>query len=117
MVTDILSTLKALHYGGDQRNFTFDKFCTAHVDQHNRHAALAKWNVPPLEETMKIHYFEDGITDLSFATVKSMILVDRTRFQDFGSVMWVYVNFKHSQKAEAPAHITNPNMADIKQND
>ncbi len=103
MVADILSTLKALHYGGDQRNFTFDKFCTAHVDQHNRHAALAKWNVPPLEESMRIHYFEDGITDLSFAAVKSTILVDRTRFQDFESVIRVYVNFKCSQKAEAPA--------------
>jgi hypothetical protein len=103
MVANILSTLKALHYGGDRRNFTFDKFCTAHVDQHNCHAALAKWNVPPLEETMKIHYFEDGITDPSFAAVKSTILVDRTRLQDFESVMRVYVNFKHSQKAEAPA--------------
>ncbi len=72
---------EAVHYGGDWRNFTFDKYCTAHVDQHNRHATLAKWNVPPLEETMKIHYFEDGITDPSFAAVKSTILVDRTRFQ------------------------------------
>ncbi len=103
MVADILSTLKALHYGGDRRNFTFDKFCTAHVDQHNRHAALAGWNVPPLEESMKIHYFEDGITDPSFAAVKSMILVDRTRFQDCESMMRVYVNSKCSQKAEAPA--------------
>jgi hypothetical protein len=103
MVADILLTLKALHYGGDWRNFTFDKFCTAHVDQHNCHAALAEWNVPPLEETMKIHYFEDGITDPSFAAVKSTMLVDCTRFQDFKSVMWVYVNFKRSQKAEAPA--------------
>ncbi len=103
MVANILSTLKALHYGGDRRNFTFDKYCTAHVDQHNRHTALAEWNVVPLEEMMKIHYFEDGITDPSFATVKSTILVDRTRFQDFESVMRVYVNFKRSQKAEAPA--------------
>jgi hypothetical protein len=59
--------------------------------------------VPPLEESMKIHYFEDEITNPSFATVKSMILVDRTRFQDFESMMRVYVNFKRSQKAEAPA--------------
>jgi hypothetical protein len=103
IVADILSTLKALHYGGDWRNFTFDKYCTAHVDQHNCHAALAEWNVAPLEETMMIHYFEDGITDPSFAAVKNTILVDRTRFQDFESVMWVYVNFKRSQKAEAPA--------------
>jgi hypothetical protein len=42
MVADILSTLKALHYSGDWRNFMFDKYCTAYVDQHNHRAALAK---------------------------------------------------------------------------
>jgi hypothetical protein len=83
----------------------FDKYCTAHVDQHNRHAALAKWNVKPLEEeTMKIHYFEDGITDPSFASVKSTIQVDRTKIQDFDTVMRLYLNYKCLQKAEAPTH-------------
>ncbi len=53
---------------------------------------------------MKIHYFEDGITDPSFASVKSTILVDRTKFQEFDAVMCLYVNYKHSQKAEAPTH-------------
>jgi hypothetical protein len=38
MVSDILTTLKALHYGGDRKNFNFDKYCTTHVEQHNRHA-------------------------------------------------------------------------------
>jgi hypothetical protein len=104
MVADILSTLKSLHYSCDQRNFTFDKYCTAHVDQHNRHAALAEWNVKLLEESMKIHYFEDGITDLSFASVKSTILVDCTKFQEFDAVMCLYANYKRSQKAEAPTH-------------
>jgi hypothetical protein len=35
MVSEILLTLKSLHYSGDCKNFTFDKYCTAHVDQHN----------------------------------------------------------------------------------
>jgi hypothetical protein len=104
IVTDILLTLKSFHYSGDRRSFTFDKYCTAHVDQHNCHAALAEWNMKPLEETMKIHYFKGGITDLSFASVKSTILVDHTKFQDFDVVMWLYVNYKHSQKAETPTH-------------
>jgi hypothetical protein len=104
MVADILLTLKSLHDSGDKRTFTFDKYCTAHVDQHNCHAALAKWNVKPLKETMKIHYFESGITDPSFASVKSTILVDRTKFQDFVTVMRLYVNYKHLQKAETPTH-------------
>jgi hypothetical protein len=103
MVADVLLTLEALHYGGDQRNFTFDKYCTAHVDQNNRHAALAEYGVTPREESMKIHYFEDGISDLSLAAVKTTILIDRTRFVVFDSVMRVYVNFKRAQKPEAPA--------------
>ncbi len=103
MVADVLSTLKALHYSGDHKNFTFDKFCTAHVDQHNRHAALAEYDVLPLVESMKIHYFEDGITDPSLAAVETTILVDRTKFKDFESVMRVFVNFKRAQKPEAPA--------------
>jgi hypothetical protein len=103
MVADVLLTLKALHYSGDRRNLTFDKYCTAHVDQHNPHAALAKYDVAPLEESMKIHYFEDGISDPLLAAVKITILVDRTRFESFDSVMRVYVNFKRAQKPEAPA--------------
>ena len=57
----------------------------------------------PLEDSMKIHYFEDGIIDPSLAVVKTTILVDRSRFEDFDSVMRVYVNFKRAQKPEAPA--------------
>jgi hypothetical protein len=103
MVADVLLTLKALHYGGDWRNFMFDKYCTAHVDQHNRHAALTEYDVAPLEECMKIQYFEDGIFDRLLAAVKTTILVDHTRFKNFDSVMRVYVNFKLVQKPEAPA--------------
>jgi hypothetical protein len=45
IVAEILLTLNSLHYSGDRRNFTFDKYCTAHVDQYNCHTALAEWNV------------------------------------------------------------------------
>jgi hypothetical protein len=104
MVSEILLTLKSLHYSGDCRNFMVDKYCTAHVNQHNCHAALSKWNVKLLEETMMIHYFEGGITYPSFASIKSMIMVDYQKFQDFDAVMWLYINCKHFQKAETPTH-------------
>jgi hypothetical protein len=42
MYSNILTTLKALHYLGDCKNFTFNKYGTAHVEQHNHHAFLAK---------------------------------------------------------------------------
>jgi hypothetical protein len=107
MVSDILSTLKSLHYSGDHKKINFDKYCTARVEQHNRHAALAEYDVAPLEETMKIHYFEDGISDSSFASVKSRIVVDHQMFQEFDAVMRLYVNYKRTQKAEAPTHQTH----------
>jgi hypothetical protein len=59
--SDILSTLKSLHYSGDRKNFIFYKYCTTYIEQHNCHASLLEYNVPPLEETMKIHFFEEGI--------------------------------------------------------
>jgi hypothetical protein len=31
------------------------------VEQHNHHASLVEHGVAPLEESMKIHYFEVGI--------------------------------------------------------
>jgi hypothetical protein len=114
MVSEILLTLKSLHYSGDCKNFTFDKYCTAHVDQHNRHAALSEWNVKPLEETMKVHYFEGRITDLSFASAKSTIMVDYQKFQEFDAVMWLYVNYKRSQKAETPTHQALCNVSALK---
>ncbi len=95
MVSKILLTLKSLHYSGDRKNFTFDKYCTAHVDKHNHHAALSEWNVKPLEESMKIYYFEDGITDPSFASVKSTIMVDRQKFQELDIVMRLLITSAH----------------------
>ena len=74
------------------------------MDQHNCHAALAKWNVKPFEETMKIYYFKNGITDPTFASIRSTIIVDRTKFQEFDAVMCLYVNYKRSQKAETPTN-------------
>jgi len=47
MYNEILTTLEAMYYSCDLKNFTFDKYCTAHVEQHNRHASLADYNVPP----------------------------------------------------------------------
>ncbi len=58
----------------------------------------------PLEETMKIHYFEDRITNPFFASVKSTIMVDCQKFQEFDAVMRLYVNYKCTQKAEALTH-------------
>ncbi len=81
MVSDILTTLKSLHYSNDHKIFNFKKYCTAHMERHNRHAALAEYGVTPFEETMKIHYFKDWISD-------SLLPLSRARLQ------WTVKKFK-----------------------
>ncbi len=99
MHSNIISTLKTLYYSGDRKNYNFDKYCTAHVEQHNRLTALLEFGVQDLNEATKIHYFEEeGIKDDSFNSVKTTILVDRSKFPDFNSVMNLYSNLKCSQK-------------------
>jgi hypothetical protein len=98
MHADIILTLKTLFYSGDRKNYTVDKYCTAHVEQHNRLSALLEFGVQGLDESMKIHYFQEGIKDDSFNPVKTMILVDRSKFQEVNSVMNLYTNFKRTQK-------------------
>jgi hypothetical protein len=98
MHSNIILTLKTLFYSGDRKNYNFDKYCTAHVEQHNRLSALLEYEVQGLDEAMKVHYFEEGINDNSFNSVKTMILANRKKFPDFMSVMNLYSNFKRTQK-------------------
>ena len=100
MYAEIIGTLKLMFYKGDLKNYNFDKYCTAHVEQHNRLAALQEYGVQGLDEAMKIHYFEEGIKDDSLTAAKTMILADRTKFPDFTSVMNLYSNLKRTQKTD-----------------
>jgi hypothetical protein len=100
MRNDIISSLKSKIYQGDRKNFNFDKYCLAHVAEHNRYASLVEYGVNPLEESMKILYFEDGIKDPFLDAARNTILVDRTWFQDFESVMNMYVTSKQSQRSD-----------------
>jgi hypothetical protein len=72
MYSDVRLTIKSLHYSGNHKNFTFDKYCTAHVEQHSQHTSLLKYSVAPLEESMKIHFFEEGITDSPLALSRAL---------------------------------------------
>ena len=87
MHSDIITTLKNLYYSGDHNNYNFDKYCTAHIEQHNQLNALNKFGVPDMGEDMKIHYFKEGIKDDSFNSVKTTILVDCSKFPNFNSGM------------------------------
>jgi hypothetical protein len=104
MASGILSTLKNLHHTGDHANFTFNKYCTAHVQQHNHHAALLEYGVQPLKERVKILHFQEGIKDPTFEPVRSSIIIGNAdgKFQDIDSVMTTYMTFKRAQKSSTP---------------
>jgi hypothetical protein len=53
----------------------------------------------PLEESMKIHYFEKGIRDPTLESARNTILVNRPNFPDFDSIMQLYVTSKREQKS------------------
>ena len=67
----------------------------------NHHTFLLEYDVALLEESMKIHYFEEGIKDPTLDAAQNAILVNRLQFPDFDSVMHLYVTSKQSQKSEA----------------
>jgi hypothetical protein len=99
MVNDILSSLKSKIYQGDRKNFNFDKYCLTNVAEHNRHTSLVEYDVTPLEDSMKIHFFEEGIKDPTLDAARNAIMVNRTQFPDFDSVMQLYMTSKQSQKS------------------
>jgi hypothetical protein len=76
MVNDVLSSLKSKIYQGDRKNWNFDKYCLVHVAEHNRHTSLLEYGIAPLEKSMKIHYFEEGIKDPTLDAARNAILVN-----------------------------------------
>jgi hypothetical protein len=101
MVNDVLSSLKSKIYQGVCKNWNFDKYCLAHVAEPNHHSSLLDYGIAPLDESMKIHYFEEGIKDPTLDAARNAILVNRSQFPDFDIVMHLYVTSKRSQKPEA----------------
>jgi len=45
MVNNVLLSLKSKIYQSDRKNFNFDKYCLAHVAEHNRHVSLLEYNI------------------------------------------------------------------------
>ena len=83
MSASILHTLKTLHYSGDHKNFTFDKFVTAQVKQHNLADSLIDLGQDPLSKPQKIHFFLEGIQDPTLSASKNMVISDPNKYSTF----------------------------------
>jgi len=91
-----VTKLQSFRYEGDQKNFNFDKYVTLHVEQHNQHSDLTEYGVKPLDESLKIHWFKDGIKCMSLDAVKAVITTNKERYSQFDSIKDAYVDFKHT---------------------
>jgi len=89
----IVAKLQTFTYDGDQKNFNFDKYVTLHVEQHNLHADLTEYGVLPLDESLKILWFQNGIKCSALDAVKALINANKALFTQFDSVKDTYVDF------------------------
>jgi hypothetical protein len=93
---------KLLQYDGDRRNFDFNKYVALHVVGHNNHDDLGAYSVEPLTKSLKILWFQKGITDKSLDAVRASILAALASYTTFTAMQDAYVNFKLTQKATEP---------------
>ena len=98
----IMTKLQSFRYDGDRRGFGFDKYVALHVGAHNDHDELQAYDVAPLEESLKILWFQNGIQDKSFDAVRAAICANPGNYTTFTAVQEAYVNFKLQQKATEP---------------
>jgi hypothetical protein len=97
-----LSKLSALQYDGhsNPKNWNFDKYTLAHVAQHNiLHTLAMDYGVDPVSEMMKIKYYQDGITDPFFNSVRLSITTSPHLFTTFDQVQEHYTIFKRTTSA------------------
>ena len=92
----IVTKLQSFRYEGDRKNFNFDKYVTLHVEQHNLYSDLTEYGVKPLDESLKILWFLDGIKCVSLDAVKASIFTNKDKYSQFDSVKDAYVDFKRT---------------------
>ena len=98
----IMTKLQSLRFDGERRGFPFDKYVALHVQGHVEHDDLQQYGVDPLTDSLKILWFQNGITDKSLDAVRASINANPTSFTTFSAVQEAYVSFKLQQKQIDP---------------
>jgi len=67
---------------------------TLHVEQHNLHADLTEYGVSPIDESLKILWFQNGIKCPALDAAKASINANKANFTRYDTVKDTYVEFK-----------------------
>jgi hypothetical protein len=97
-----LKRLSDLKYNGfsNPKNWNFDKYTIAHVSAHNTlHTLHMDYDVDAMPESLKIKYYQDGISYPSFNSVRLSIQSCPNLFSTFDQVKDHYTTFKRTTSA------------------
>ena len=89
-----MTRLQLLQYDDDRRNSDFNKYVALDVVRHNDHNDLGAYSVEPLTKSLKILWFQKGITDKGLNAVWVSILAALASYMAFTAVQEAYVNSK-----------------------
>ena len=92
-------------YHGPQKGFTFSNYVTLHQAAHNELLDLEE----PVAESKKVSNFLKGIHDPSLVTVKSVILGDAAKLDDFEECQQYFSTIVSnlSNQAKAEHHVAS----------
>ncbi len=99
LYTQTLKRLSDLKYDGlsNPKNWNFDKYKIAHVSAHNTlHTLHMDYGVDAMPESLKIKYYQDGILDPFFNTVRFSIQSSSLQYITFDQVKDHCTTFKRT---------------------
>jgi hypothetical protein len=90
----IMDKLNATKFDGPTKNWTFDKYVSAHVDLHNQAEQLVSHGFQAISGHVKVNLFTRNISERAgFGPVAMSIIADSTLQGDFDRVKQLYVDY------------------------
>jgi hypothetical protein len=90
----IMDKLNATKFDGPTKNWTFDKYVSAHVELHNQAEQLVAHGFQAITGHVKVNLFTRNISEKAgFGPVAMSIIADSTLQGDFDRVKQLYVDY------------------------
>lgn len=90
----IMDKLNTTRFDGPTKNWTFDKYVSAHVDLHNQAEQLVAHGFQTISGYVKVNLFTRNISEKAgFGPVAMSVIADSTLQGDFDRVKQLYVDY------------------------
>jgi len=99
--------------GQKAKNWGFEKYVLAHMDQHTILEKLTEHGHSGIDETSKIRHFSRGITDPEMETVKGSVSANSLTLDTFDKVVATYRTFIESRRHHTKDPKTTINVSSV----